>query len=83
MWPISNTLANEGFGGLKTLDQHRTNRWQSGRPDEQNYIAPGTNAICQRWDNNTANKMSTLAQGMTDIYVYMDISKSVHVSYQM
>ena len=77
MLPITNTLANEGLVGLKTLDQHRTNRWQSGRPDEQNYIATTS------FVNNTDNKMSTLAQRMTDIYVYMDISKSVHVSYQM
>ena len=60
MLPITNTLANEGLVGLKTLDQHRTNRWQTGRPDVQNYIAPmsfvnaGTTiptSKCQRWPN--------------------------------
>ena len=34
------SLAYAGLLGLKTMDQHRTNRWQSRWGDEQNVVEP-------------------------------------------
>ena len=36
------TLAYAGIFVLRAVDQHRTNRWQLSRPDEQNDIITPT-----------------------------------------
>ena len=53
-------LTYTGLVGLRALDQHRTNRWQLSRPDEQNDIGRTTfvnfgptklPTNCQRWSS--------------------------------
>ena len=51
----------QGLLGLRALEQHKTNRLQLSRPDEQNDIGP-TSVV-------NVNKLPTLAQGMIAIWI--------------